>query len=146
MSLFDEIGGRDTLMRISKKFYDKIYKHPWMSLYFKNTKQSVIESQQVDFMTGALGGPKIYAGRMPLDAHTHLFITEELFDLRQQLLKETFVEENAPQELVDRWLKIDEAFRSQIIKKSPDDCFGRWKTEEILNFPNPEDKNQRKVS
>lgn len=145
MSLFDQVGGRDTLMKISKRFYDKIYKHPWMSQYFKNTKQSVIESQQVDFMTGAFGGPKIYGGRMPLEAHVHIFITEELFELRRQLLIEAFNEENAPQELVDRWLKVDDAFKYQILKKDISECQKRYTTDEILDFPNS-NINQRKVS
>ncbi len=143
MNLFDKIGGRPTLINISKRFYDKVYNHSWLGLYFKNTKQSVIESQQVDFMTGALGGPRIYGGRMPFDAHIHLNINHDLFDLRQQLLLEAFKEENAPQILVDRWLKIEEAFRGQIIKRNISECQKRYFTDEILDFTDP---NQHKVS
>lgn len=134
MTLFEKIGGRDTLIRISKRFYDKIYKHPWLSLYFKNTKQSIIEAQQVDFMTGALGGPKIYGGRTPVDAHTHLNITNELYELRKQLLTDTLKEENAPSELIDRWFKIEDAFKNHIIKKDISECTKRWVSDEILDF------------
>lgn len=109
-----------------------------MKLYFKNTRQEVIESQQVDFMTGALGGPRIYSGRMPTEAHTHIHVTPEVFDLREKILIETLREENAPPELIDRWIKIENAFKRQIIKSSVDECKKRWTTDEILAFDNPE--------
>jgi truncated hemoglobin YjbI len=137
MTIFERVGGRDMLMKVSKVFYDKIYVHPWLKNYFKNTKQSTIESQQVDFMTGALGGPKIYCGRNPTDAHVHILITEELFQLRKQLLIEALDETKAPLELKERWLKVDEAFKSAMLKKSINECVPRWNTDEILDFPNP---------
>jgi hemoglobin len=143
MTPFERVGGREMLMTISKKFYDKIYSDPWLKQYFKNTKQSTIESQQVDFMTGALGGPKIYCGRTPTDAHLHINITEEVFQARKQLLIEALEEANAPQELKDRWLKVDDAFKGAMLKKNLNDCVKRWATDEILDFPNP---GVRKVS
>ena len=137
-SLFEELGGRPQLMKIVKHFYDKVYAHPWLGLYFKNTPQEHIENQQADFMTGALGGPKIYAGRSPNDAHPHLFITEELYVLRTHLMMETLKELNVPQAIIDRWIKIEDAFKASMVKTSIDQCHGRYKTEEILAFENPE--------
>lgn len=140
-SLFEMVGGKPFLQRVSKKFYDKLFAHPWLKYYFKNTRQEVIESQQVDFMTGALGGPRIYSGRMPIDAHTHIHITPELFELREKILVETLKEENAHPELIDRWLKIESAFKRQLIKGSVSECKKRWATDEILDFENPDSKN-----
>jgi truncated hemoglobin YjbI len=137
-SLFDQIGGKSYLQKITKRFYDKVYKHPWMKLYFKNTRQEVIESQQVDFMTGALGGPRVFSGRMPGDAHPHIMVTPEVFEVREKLLIEALVEEKASPELIDRWLKIEHAFKRQIIKASSSECKKRWTTDEILDFENPE--------
>lgn len=137
-SLFEQVGGKEYLQKVSKRFYDKLYAHPWLKNFFKNTRQEVIESQQVDFMTGALGGPRIYSGRMPIDAHTHINITPELFELREKILIETLQEENAPPELIDRWIKIEAAFKRQLIKGSVADCKKRWVTDELLDFENPE--------
>jgi truncated hemoglobin YjbI len=147
-NLFEQIGGKPYLQKVAKRFYDKLYAHPWLKNYFKNTRQEIIESQQVDFMTGALGGPRVYSGRMPADAHPHMMITPELFDVREQLLIETLKEESAPPELIDRWMKIEHAFKRQIIKASPDQCKKRWATDEILDFPNPNPHGSggRKVS
>jgi hemoglobin len=144
MSIFDEVGGREMLMKVSKIFYDKLYKDPWLSQYFKHTKQTTIESQQVDFMTGALGGPKIYCGRNPTDAHLHILITEEVFQARKKFLIESLKEADAPQLLIERWLKIDEAFKNAMLKNNISECVKRWTTDEILDFPNPE--NQKKAA
>lgn len=142
-SLYELVGGKPFLQKVSKKFYDKLFAHPWLKNYFKNTRQEVIESQQVDFMTGALGGPRVYSGRMPLDAHTHINITPELFELREKILIETLKEENAPQELIDRWIKIEVAFKRQLIKGSVNECKKRWATDEILDFENPDSTSQQ---
>ena len=69
-------------------------------------------------MTSALGGGNVYLGKLPVPAHKHMYITEELFDLRQQYLEEALNESNATQALKDKWNKIDEAFRNKLVKKS----------------------------
>ncbi|MGR3317878.1 MAG: globin domain-containing protein [Candidatus Anammoxibacter sp.] len=71
---FERLGGRKMLEVITKIFYDKIYDHPWLSLFFKNIKQEIIESQQVDFMQGFLGGKKVYCGQLPVQAHKHMLL------------------------------------------------------------------------
>lgn len=134
------IGQREGIMKVVKIFYDKVYKHPWISQYFKNIPQEHIENQQADFMTGALGGPKKYAGRLPIPAHEHMYIDEELFELRNQLLREAIQEVGVSQELQDAWLKIDNAFKAGIVKNSRSECKKRYFTDEILDFPNPNKK------
>lgn len=137
MTLFEKIGGKPYLQRVVKTFYDKVYLHPWLKLYFKNTPQEHIERQQVDFMIGALGGERVYSGRNPKDAHPHIMITEEVFELRNQLLIEALKEEKASEELVERWLQIESAFKNSIIKQNLSQCKGRYTTDEILDFANP---------
>ena len=132
------MGGIPMLRKVNKIFYDKIYAHPWIGQYFKSIRQEHIENQQTDFMTQALGGPEIYSGRFVPDAHTHMFITEELFLVRNGLLLEALREAGAPQELHDRWTKIDLAFKKNLIKNSLADCTPRFRTDDILDFPNPE--------
>lgn len=133
---FEELGGRIILEKVSKIFYDKIYKHPWIGLYFKDVPQNVIESQQVDFMSAALGGPKVYLGKLPIAAHKHMLLKDDIFDLREELLNQALTESNASAELIMRWHKIDEAFRSKIVKKDLSECEKRYKSDQILNYPN----------
>lgn len=134
---FEQMGGREVLIKINKVFYDKVYAHPWLKLYFQEIPQQHIEDQQVDFMQKVLGGRDVYVGKTPATTHNHMFIPNELFDVRKQLLEESFQEVNADKELVDKWLSLDESFRRLIINKSPDECKGRFKTDPILNFPKP---------
>lgn len=134
---FEKMGGRNSLIRINKVFYDKVYEHPWLQNYFKEIPQQHIEDQQIDFMQKVLGGTNVYVGKTPAATHNHMFIPNELFDVRKQLLIEAFEETNANAELVDKWLALDESFRRLIINKSLDECTPRFKTDPILNFPKP---------
>jgi len=65
---FEKMGGRNSLIAINKVFYDKVYRHPWLKLYFDNIPQEHIEAQQVDFMQKVLGGENIYVGKPPSQA------------------------------------------------------------------------------
>ena len=136
-TLFAQIGDYDTVKRVHKIFYDKIYADPWMSQFFQGVDQTHIENQQSDFMVSAMGGPENYSGAFPIPAHQHMNITDELFQYRHTLLKESLTEAKVPTELAEKWLKIDGAFRTGIVKKSVFDCKGRYNTDPILNFQKP---------
>lgn len=133
-SLFLKLGGKATLEKVHKIFYDKIYADPWIGKFFQNIDQVIIENQQTDFMMQAMGGPAVYAGAFPIPAHKHMLITEELFDQRQDLLKQSLIEANIPEELQNQWLKIDGAFRRGLVKKGIEDCEKRFNTDEILEY------------
>jgi len=128
------------IAKVNLAFYNRVYKDDWLKLVFRDVTQERIEMQQTDFMLGAYGGPKNYSGRSPSDAHPHVYIDEEMWQLREKYLKEAFVEADFPEELRSKWIKIDEAFKEAIIKKSPADCKGRYAKEEIIYHPNPAQK------
>lgn len=132
----------DLVLTINKAFYDRVYKDSWLSQVFKNVDQKLIESQQTDFMVGALGGPNVYKGRSPKDAHPHIFVDEEMWALREKFLVEAFKETKTPEWLQEKWLKIDNAFKAKILKNSFQDCEKRYTLDEIIYVPNPS-KNQR---
>lgn len=139
-TLFERLGGRPTLEKVHKIFYDKLYVHPWFSLFFKHVEQKVQEAQVTDFMTEPMGGGSIYSGAFPVPAHMHIYITDELFDLRHELLKESLNEAGIPAELQSQWLRIDRAFKAGIVKKSKSDCKPRFATDEIVDIPDPRKK------
>lgn len=129
----------DWVLKISKKFYEKAYKDPWFKKIFRNIDEEIISTQQADFMTAALGGPKNFCGRVPKDAHPQVWVDQAIWDYREEVLKATFEELNAPMELREKWLKIDEAFKAVIINKGgPEECVGRFKTDEIIYEPIPQ--------
>ncbi|QPJ63541.1 MAG: group 1 truncated hemoglobin [Candidatus Nitronauta litoralis] len=121
-SLLEDIGGRPTLERVHKVFYDKLYAHPWLKQFFEGINQKVIEDQQTDFMVSNMGGGKVYSGRIPSMAHRHMFITEELFDLRSNILKDSLEECNVPVPLAEKWIRIDYAFKHSLVKSDVSEC------------------------
>ena len=137
MSIFDEVGGDPTLQRVHKTFYDKVFDHEWMSLYFQDVDRDFIEFQQTEFMRGVLGGENKYCGRPPKAAHVHIFVTPELFDIRSELLRQALIDEGIREDLREAWLDRDRAFAASVIKRSPDECTPRYASEDILNFADP---------
>lgn len=133
-TLFEQVGGRDILEKVHKIFYDKLYEHPWLGPYFKTVPQNVIEEQQTDFMTAHMGGPSIYLGKLPQAAHKHMFITEEMFQIRHNILLESLREAGVAENLIEKWIKIDGAFKNQIVKSKIEDCEKRFKNDEVLVF------------
>jgi len=136
-TLFDRLGGIETLKRVHKIFYDKAYAHPWLKLYFTDKPQQVLEDQQTDFMAQLIGGPKRYAGKTPKMAHQHINITDELFNLRRSMLSESITEAGLPDALRDEWLNADGALKVSITKKSVEECETAYATQAILDFPKP---------
>ncbi len=144
-NLFEQIGGREGILKITKIFYDKVYAHPWLSQFFQDVPQEHIENQQTDFMMGPLGGPKAYMGRLPVPVHQHMFITEELFELRNTLLIESLQEAKTPPAVITAWMKIDNAFKNRLVKNSLSECKKRYFTDEILDFKSPGTRSGTKV-
>lgn len=137
-SLFSEVGGSDTLEKVHKIFYDKVYSHPWLEKFFDGHDQEAIEKRQTSFMAEKMGGPATYMGKSPKMAHRNMYITKELYDLRQELLKQSLEEAGIPKHLAQRWLKIDYAFNRQICKDSIEDFYKTtWKYEKRKIIPKP---------
>ena len=128
------------IKNVNDKFYDDIFDDPWLKLVFAGVDPDHIKSQQVDFILGALGGPKRYGGRSPKDAHPHIFIQEDMWALRESYLVAAFKSANAPQWLADKWLTIDNAFKRHIINKEASECTGRFKTDPLVIIRNTEKK------
>lgn len=117
-TLYDAIGGLPTLEKVHKIFYDKVYAHPWLGQFFQGHDQKIIELRQTQFMGEKFGGDIRYPG-MDLElAHRRMYITPELFALRQRLLRESLQEAGVAGEHIRRWLRIDSAFQRQIVKRS----------------------------
>lgn len=136
-NFFDEIGGYDCLQRVHEILYDKLYAHPWLKQFFVRSKLDVVKSQQTDFWAGLMGGPSVYGGRSPRDAHVHMFLPAEVFQIRHGLLAEAITEAGVPDTLKEKWLALDLGFEAAIVNKSPDECHGRYKTEEVIIVPRP---------
>lgn len=138
MEFIDEIGGKACVERVHKILYQKLLSHPWLKGFFVGLELWHLEEQQNDFMADLFGdSPKRYEGRFPMNAHQHLFITEEVFMIRHNLLAESITEAGVSDELKARWLEYDMGMKGAIVKDSVDECEGRYRVEKIIVVPKP---------
>lgn len=135
-SLYNQLGGKETLQKVHKVFYDKVFSHPWLGLYFKGKNRQILEDQQTDFMSKMLGGPLVYSGRAPIYVHQHMMISEELFDLRNRLLSDAIRECGIDDDLRESWLLKDQSMKRALVKTGPHECIVQ-SSEELLDFKNP---------
>lgn len=142
---FDDIGGLPTLRRVHRQLYDKLFVHPWLGQFFVQSKRELVENQQTDFWAGLMGGPKLYGGRSPRSAHSHLFLPAEVFRVRHQILEETLIEAGIPEGHREKWLAMDSSFERAIVKTSPDECRGRYPWEDVIVAEKPADYDDEPV-
>jgi len=128
---------RQLIADVNKAFYQRVYTDPWLQAVFLGRRQEHLEAQQTDFMLGAFGGPKTYCGRSPADAHPHIFIDESMWQRRETLLRQAFAETRLPDEMQEKWMRIDEAFKHAIIKRTLADCTKRYATDTIIAPADP---------
>ena len=136
-TLFDELGGMPTIEKAHVIFYDKLLSHPWLKDFFKGVPRPHLETQQTNYMAGLFGGPRIYGGRALDTGHVHLFVTEEVFLIRHDLLDQSQTEANIPPELKARWLRYDMGTKHDLVKTSVSECAGRYETEPIIVVEKP---------
>ena len=135
-TLFEQLGGLPVLQRVHGIFYDKIYAHPWLRHFFEGHDQGAIEQRQTSFMATKMGANIPYWGKQPKMAHRHMYITHELFDIRHELLAQSLTEAGVDELLAKRWLRIDAAFRRQVVKDSIESFYRTtWKYEKRIIVP-----------
>lgn len=137
-SFFDEIGGMNCIKPVHKVLYDKLLSHSWLKKFFVGFERWHLEVQQTDFMADLFGRrPKFFSGRLPMYGHQHIFITEEVFMIRHNLLADSISESGLSDDHKERWLKFDMDMKPAIVKIDPDECEGRYRMENIIIVPKP---------
>ena len=141
-TLYEEVGGLETLRRVHKVFYDKVYAHPWLKQFFAGHDQVFIENRQTSFMSDKMGSQQQYLGKAIKQVHENLYITPELAELRHQLLRESLAEVGVQQALAERWLKIDQAFMQQVTKSSVESFYRDYSFtyKQRVIIPEPKDE------
>lgn len=115
MTLYEQIG--ESAIRLAlTSFYVKVFDDPMIGFFFFDHDREHITAQQIDFVTGMLGGPRRYRGKPLPVAHYPLAIRPAHFARRQVLLRETLLEVGVQEPLVDQWLALESELRPFIFK------------------------------
>ena len=71
-SLYAKLGGQSSLEAVVKEFYGRVLADPDLAPYFAGADAASLRSQQVRFLTQALGGPAVSSGAPMGPVHEHL--------------------------------------------------------------------------
>ncbi len=102
MSIFETIGGSDSVTAAVDIFYDKVLADDVLAPYFSGTDMKKQKTHMRAFLAVALGGPSLYAGRDMAAAHAGLGATDEAFDHVVGHLVDTLTELSVPGEIIEQ--------------------------------------------
>jgi len=80
-TLFERVGGKQAIVELVDKFYDRVVADPELKPFFKNVSMDKIRRMQREFFSAALDGPIIYTGRPLGYVHHGRGITKHHFSL-----------------------------------------------------------------
>ena len=120
--LLADIGGEEVVFNVHQRFYDEMFAEPWLETFFFGKSKPALIEKQTQFMVAAFGGENRYKGDTPAFIHMHMFITEEMLEVRERILFSAILAEGLSESIAERWLKVDRAFWAAIVKNSVDEC------------------------
>ena len=88
-TLYERIGGEETLTRVIDDFYGRITRDPDLSPFFRNASLEKLRRMQHEFIGAALDGPQQYTGLSLAHVHSGRGITVHHFNRFTQHLLET---------------------------------------------------------
>ena len=78
--LYSEIGGVRVLRTAVTVLYQRVLADPVLAPWFAGVDLDQLRAHQHAFLTAALDGPNVFAGRPPDEAHAGLHVTGAAFD------------------------------------------------------------------
>jgi hemoglobin-like flavoprotein len=123
--LLENIGGAERITPVHRRFYDWIFDDAWLGPFFYGKDKETLIRKQTEFMMSCFGGPNNFTGETPAIAHMHMFIDDEIFNLRQFHLHRCILEEGFSEEIAQRWIRVDESFRQAMVRSKPSECVMR---------------------
>lgn len=121
-NLLSEVKGEEGVFKVHQRFYDVMFDEPWLGKFFYGKSKESLIIKQTQFMVAAFGGVNNYMGDTPAFVHMHMYVTDEMSDIRQKILKQAILNEGFSDSVAERWLKVDDSFRESIVKTSIDEC------------------------
>lgn len=119
-TLFERIGGENSVRTTVMKMYDKILDDAELAPFFENVNVDKLRISQTEFVTYAFGGIKNYSGKKLRDAHKNAVtdgLSDHHFNLVVKYLKEAMQELGVEDELIAEALGIVESTRDDVLNR-----------------------------
>ena len=114
-TVYERIGGADAIRAAVDLFYRKVTADDRVNHHFEGINLARLKAHQRAMITAVAGGPNQYSGRSMQDAHAHLNVTQEEFDVVVGHLVGTLNELGVPQDEIDRLAPPVLALRDDIV-------------------------------
>lgn len=117
MTLFEQVGGQAAVKTAVTVFYNRVTDDPTLAAWFDGVDLSTLRAHQRAFLSAALDGPPVFAGRDLGDAHAGMAITNEAFDSIVTHLAVTLDDLGAAPDVIAQVAERLETLRSEIVNK-----------------------------
>lgn len=107
------------LNEILTDFYTRVFEDATLAPYFRGVTKERLIGQVFSFMRDVFTGERRYFGMRPRTAHHWMVICDEIFDHRERLMEDCLRRHGLPDHLIQRWRKLEEGFRGDIVKQTP---------------------------
>jgi hemoglobin len=114
-TLYEEIGGADTLRSAVPCFFARALTDPALAQYFKGVEMGHLAYRHAVYLAWLLGGPEPYQGPSLRDSHDHLAITDEEFDTAITHLAATLASHGLDDDAVTAILDRVEPIRPDVV-------------------------------
>ena len=114
-SLFDRLGGMDSVNAAVDIFYSKVLADESISHFFTNVEMKTQVAKQKSFLAYAFGCPMGYTGKSMREAHAHMNLTEDHFNAVAGHLVGTLNDLNVPQNLIDEVVVVAMSTKDDVL-------------------------------
>ncbi len=114
-SIFNQIGGMPAVDAAVGIFYKKILADDRVNHFFKNVDMDEQSPKLKAFLAYAFGAPMAYTGKSMRQAHAHMRITDNHFQVVAMHLADTLKELQVPDELIQKVMYVAGSVKDQIV-------------------------------
>lgn len=119
VSHYDEIGGAGAVRAAVAVFYQRVLDDADLQQWFAEVDLDRLRAHQRAFLTHALGGPDLFAGRSMAESHAGLAITDDAFDAVVEHLVNALHDLGVPDDLLARVRETVDGVRADVVSARP---------------------------
>jgi len=113
-SAFERLGGEPVLRAIIDDFVDRVTSDVMIGFFFARVDRARLTRLEYEHAAAHLGGDVVYSGRPLRSAHASHRIMGGHFARRREILRQTLVAHQAPDDVASEWLAHIDSLRGEI--------------------------------